>query len=93
MEPARALALNGALIGRDILEWRGPRFDACKASDVVMPISTIGTATIKFTNGNSAEFTYTTDGSTGPPAVSSPRDRAPKSIVRFPMTAGGAVCQ
>ena len=56
-----------------------------------MPIPTIGTATIKFTNGNSAEFTYMTDGSSGLPAVSSPGQT--KSIVRFPMTAGGTVCQ
>jgi len=67
----------------------GPRFDAYKASDVVLPIPTVGTATLTFANGNNATFNYITNGSGGLPAGVNQT----KSIVRFPITSGGTICQ
>jgi len=71
-----------------LMRTTGPRFDAYKASDVVMPIPTVGTATLTFANGNSATFNYTTNGSGGLPAGI---DQT-KAIVRFPITTGGTIC-
>jgi hypothetical protein len=71
-----------------LLRTSGPRFDNYKASDVVMPIPTVGTATLAFANGNSATFNYTTNGNGGLPAGVNQT----KSIVRFPITSGGTVC-
>ena len=49
----------------------------------------VGTATLTFTDGNNATFTYTTSGNTGLPAV----NNQAKSIVRFPFAAtGGTIC-
>jgi hypothetical protein len=45
----------------------GPRFDNYKASDVVQPIPTVGTATVTFADGNHATFAYTTNGTGGLP--------------------------
>jgi len=71
-----------------LLRTSGPRFDNYKASDVVQPIPTVGTATLTFVNGNAATFNYTTNGSGGlPPGVSQT-----KPIVRFAFTTGGTVC-
>ena len=72
----------------DLLRISGPRFDNYKASDVVQPIPTVGTATLTFADGNSAMFDYVTDGSGGLPAV-----HQNKTIVRFPFGPGGTVCQ
>ena len=66
----------------------GPRFDAYKASDVVQPIPTVGTATVTFGNGNSATFNYATNGRGGLPSVNQT-----KSISRFAFGPGGTVCQ
>ncbi|HEX9302067.1 MAG TPA: hypothetical protein VF959_06920 [Casimicrobiaceae bacterium] len=71
-----------------LLRTSGPRFDNYKASDVVMPIPAVGTATLTFANGNSATFNYTTNGNGGLPAGVNQT----KSIVRFPITAGGTLC-
>ena len=67
----------------------GPRFDNYKASDVVHPIPTVGSATVTFTDGNSAMFNYTTNGSGG----LAPGVNQTKQITRFPFGAGGTVCQ
>src|SRR6266496_799813 len=71
-----------------LLRTSGPRFDNYKASDVVMPIPKVGTATLTFANGNNATFNYTTNGNGGLPAGVNQT----KSIVRFPITAGGTLC-
>ena len=57
----------------------GPRFDNYKASDVVQPIPTVGTATATFTDGNHATFAYTIDGTDGLPVVANQS----KSITRY----------
>ena len=68
----------------------GPRFDNYKASDVVQPIPTVGTATVTFTDGNHASFAYTTTGAGGLPAVANQT----KSITRYLFAApGGTTCQ
>ena len=67
----------------------GPRFDNFKASDVVQPVPTVGTATVTFTDGNHANFAYTTDGTGGLPVVTNQS----KSITRFLFVApAGTVC-
>jgi len=75
--------------GGPLSRTSGPRFDNYKASDVVQPIPTVGSATVTFTNGNSATFNYATNGSGGLPAGVNQT----KAIVRFPFGAGGTVCQ
>jgi len=68
----------------------GPRFDNYKASDVVQPIPTVGTATVTFADGNHATFVYTTNGTGGLPVVTNQS----KSITRFLFAApAGTVCQ
>ncbi len=71
-----------------LLRASGPRFDNYKASDVIQPIPTVGTATLTFGDGNSAMFDYVPDGSGGLPAV-----HQHKTIVRFPLGPGGTACQ
>jgi hypothetical protein len=68
----------------------GPRFDNYKASDVMQPIPTVGTATATFTDGNHATFAYSTDGTGGLPVVTNQS----KSITRFLFVApAGTACQ
>jgi hypothetical protein len=67
----------------------GPRFDNYKASDVAQPIPTVGSATVTFTDGNSATFNYATSGNGGLPAGVNQT----KAIARFPFGPGGTVCQ
>ena len=68
----------------------GPRFDNYKASDVVQPIPTVGTATVTFTDGNHATFAYTIDGTDGLPVVTNQS----KSITRYLFVGpAGTTCQ
>jgi len=68
----------------------GPRFDNYRASDVVQPIPTVGTATASFTDGNHATFAYSTDGTGGLPVVTNQS----KSITRYRFAAAaGTTCQ
>ena len=72
----------------DLLRSSGPRFDNYNASAVVQPLPKVGTASVKFANGDSAEFDYTTDGTNGLPVTNQH-----KSIARYPFTAtGGTLC-
>ncbi len=81
-----------------LLRTSGPRFDNYKASDVVMPIPAVGTATLTFANGNSATFHYTTNGNGGLPAgvdqtksIVAPRRRQPTSrVYEYDLEAGTA---
>ena len=75
--------------GGPLTRTSGPRFDNYKASDVVQPIPTVGTATLTFADGNHAAFNYATDGSGGLPSVNQT-----KAISRYPFAAtGGTLCQ
>ena len=64
----------------------GARFDNYKASDVVVSPA-VGTATVTFTDGNHATFAYTTNGTSGLPAVTQA-----KSITRILYAPGGTTC-
>jgi hypothetical protein len=67
----------------------GPRFDAYNASDLVLPIPVVGTATLVFADGNNAAFNFTTNGNGGLPEGMSQT----RSLTRFPLAAtGGTVC-
>ncbi len=82
------MAASNAYTG-SLLRTSGPRFDAYNPGDAVQPIPAVGTATLTFANGNSAAFTYMTNGSGGLPAGINQT----KSIVRFPFGPGGTTCQ
>ncbi len=72
-----------------LIRTSGPRFDNYKTSDVVQPTTTVGGATVTFTDGNHASFHYITNGAGSAAAV----DQT-KSITRFLFAApGGTTCQ
>ncbi len=70
-----------------LLRTSGPRFDDYRSADLE-PNQTVGSATLTFTNGNDATFTYTVQLA----GMGAPMTQA-KPITRFLFTAaGGTVC-
>jgi len=73
----------------DMYRTSGARFDNFKASDVVQPATTVGTAMLTFADGNHGTFHYVTSGAGGLPAA----DQT-KSITRLLFAPPAAtVCQ